>query len=309
MYDGIPYGRYLDTSSCRVSVDNIRLKFTYKYQNFDYEKKETILSIDQLSKLIDNMFFHNCDTQWSFKDFFKIGSYCRTCTLSGLGWSCAVLFGRYCYDASCKQIAPEVVFDFNPNKVPAEVLKQVISHLRGPALTVQLLRFDIAFDFPCKRDAITLVQDRRRSYRLFREEGAITEYQGARGSHGSLKLYDKTKESCLSCDVTRCEITVGGGYAGTLADIFPKMYCFDSLQFSLDFSSLPFAIKACVLYPDLIDLLASSGDKKTRRKYLSMLDSVTSSSLVPDNWLAVDHFISSVLFDYIGPYTQRRCSV
>lgn len=57
MYDGIPYGRYLDTSSCRVSVDNIRLKFTYKYQNFDYEKKETILSIDQLSKLIDNMFF------------------------------------------------------------------------------------------------------------------------------------------------------------------------------------------------------------------------------------------------------------
>ena len=57
MYDGIPYGRYLDTSSCRVSVDNIRLKFTYKYQNFDCEKKETILSIDQLSKLIDNMFF------------------------------------------------------------------------------------------------------------------------------------------------------------------------------------------------------------------------------------------------------------
>ncbi len=53
----------------------------------------------------------------------------------------------------------------------------------------------------------------------------------------------KTKESCLSCDVTRCEITVGGGYAGALADIFPKMYCFDSLQLSLDFSSLPLPLR------------------------------------------------------------------
>lgn len=309
MYDGIPYGRYLDTSSCRLSVDNIRLKFTYKYQNFDCEKKETTLSIDRLSKLIDNMFFNDCDTQWAFKDFFKIGSYCRTCTLSGLSWSCAVLFGRYCYNASCKQIAPEVVFDFNPNKVPTEIVKQVIFRLRGSALTVQLLRFDIAFDFPCKRDGVTLVQDRRRSYRLFREEGAITEYQGARGSHGSLKLYDKTKESCLSCDVTRCEITVEGGYSGALADIFPKMYCLDSLQLGFNFSSLPFAIQACVLHPDLIDRLVSSVDKKTRRKYLSMLDSITNSLLAPDNWPTVDHFISSTLFDYIGSYTQRRCSV
>ena len=83
---------------------------------------------------------------------------------------------------------------FHPNKVPLEILQQVIARLRGPALIVELVRFDIAFDFPCKREAVTLVQDQRRSYRLFREKGAITEYQGARSSHGSLKLYDKTKE-------------------------------------------------------------------------------------------------------------------
>ena len=108
-----------------------------------------------------------------------------------------MLFGRYCYDSSCKQIAPEAVFDFNPNKVPLEILQQVIARLRGPALIVELVRFDIAFDSPCKREAVTLVQDQRRSYRLFREKGAITEYQGARSSHGSLKLYDKTKESAF----------------------------------------------------------------------------------------------------------------
>ena len=113
MYDGIPYGRYLDTSSCRVSVDSIRLKFTYKYQNYSYEKKCSVTTIDQLSCHIDNMFFNGCDTKWSYKDFFQIGSYCRTCTISGINWSCAVLFGRYCYDSSCKQIAPEAVFDFN----------------------------------------------------------------------------------------------------------------------------------------------------------------------------------------------------
>jgi hypothetical protein len=306
VYDGIPYGRYLDTSSCRVSVDSIRLKFTYKYQNYSYEKKCSVTTIDQLSCHIDNMFFNGCDTKWSYKDFFQIGSYCRTCTISGINWSCAVLFGRYCYDSSCKQIAPEAVFDFNPNKVPLEILQQVIARLRGPALIVELVRFDIAFDFPCKREAVTLVQDQRRSYRLFRGKGAITEYQGARSSHGSLKLYDKTKESGLSCDVTRCEITVEGEYTGAFSELFPRIYCFDLLQLDINFASLPFHVKACLVHPDLVQLMLTSVDKKTRRKYLSMLDKVSNSSLAPDDWQAVDRFIPSALAEYAGPYTKRR---
>ena len=309
MYDGIPYGRYLDMPSCRISVDSIRLKFTYKYQNYSYEKRCSVASIDQLSCHIDNMFFQGCDVQWSYKDYFKIGSYCRTCTLSGVGWSCAVLFGRYCFDSSCKQIAPEAVFDYNPNKVPLEISQQVVARLRGSAWKVELIRFDIAFDFPCKRDSIILIRDQRRSYRLFREDDSVTEYQGARQSHGSLKLYDKTKESSLTCDVTRCEITVDGGFAGDFSKLFPQMYCFRSLQLDLGFDSLPFPVKACLLYPELIELMTSSVDRKSRRKYLSMLEHVGNSSLAPDNWPAVERFIFSSLAEYIGSYTQRRRSV
>lgn len=174
---------------------------------------------------------------------------------------------------------------------------------------MELIRFDIAFDFPCKRDSIILIRDQRRSYRLFREDGSVTEYQGARQSHGSLKLYDKTKESSLTCDVTRCEITVDGGFAGDFSKLFPQMYCFRSLQLDLGFDSLPFPVKACLLYPELIELMTSSVDRKSRRKYLSMLEHVSNSSLAPDNWPAVERFIFSSLAEYIGSYTQRRRSV
>lgn len=50
MYTGIPYGEYLDTPHCRVSIDNVRMKFSYKYKNYDFEKHQAIASIDLYSK-------------------------------------------------------------------------------------------------------------------------------------------------------------------------------------------------------------------------------------------------------------------
>lgn len=300
MYEGIPYGRYLDTSVCRVSIDNIRLKFTYKYQNYSYEQHCSVPSIDKISCLIDGMFFNNCDTTWSYRDFFKIGSYCRTCSISGNGWSCAVLFGRYCFDNSCKLIAPEAVFDFNPNKVPDDVSFQIIHILRDSALSSSLSRFDVAFDFPIPRDEIHLVRDDlRRSYRLFLEGGAKTEYLGARSSHGSLKLYDKSKESELSCDVTRCEITVARDFVNSLSSVFPKLYLFDSMQLDLSFSYLPFPVQACILHPDMFDILRASCDPKTFRKYRGMIDTYGSCLLVPPCWPEIDRFVRSAVISYV----------
>lgn len=130
MYTGISYGEYLDTPQCRVSIDNVRLKFSYKYRKYDFEKHQAVDSIDLYSKMVDHLFFNGCDVIWHRCDFFKIGNYVRTCTISGIdpfsgAWSCAVMIGRYTFDSSCKQIAPEIIFDFN--SLPISLLLQHFS--------------------------------------------------------------------------------------------------------------------------------------------------------------------------------------
>ena len=99
---------------------------------------------------------------------------------------------------------------------------------------------------------------------------------------------------------------VEGEYTGAFSELFPRIYCFDLLQLDINFASLPFHVKACLVHPDLVQLMLTSVDKKTRRKYLSMLDKVSNSSLAPDDWQAVDRFIPSALAEYAGPYTKRR---
>lgn len=126
MYSGISYGLYCDFPSCRVSIDSVRLKFTYALNSFVWSRGFSILSIDKMSFIIDNLQIAGADfdVQWSYKDFFKIGAYCRTARVSGYlpgtceAWSFAIMFGRYAYNASSHFLEPEIVMDFNPNKVP-----------------------------------------------------------------------------------------------------------------------------------------------------------------------------------------------
>lgn len=193
MYTGIPYCEFLDTSIGRCSIDNVRIKFTYKFATYDWDRREAVPSIDHISNYLDVMdildLSAGIDVSWSYKDFFKIGAYARTACIAGSDWSCAVMIGRYCFDSACKRVAPEAVLDYNPNKVPAAVAARIVSLLRGPAASFKIVRFDVAFDIPRPRSDLVLVKDPRRSYRLFEEDGARTEYQGARGSHGALYRY------------------------------------------------------------------------------------------------------------------------
>ena len=298
MFCGIPYGLYLDTDTCRVSVDNIRLKFEYKYNNYDFDHRQTVTSVDLISQLLDNQFFAGFDVIWNKLDFFRIGNYCRTCTISSLEWSFAVMIGRYCFDNSCKQIAPEVIMDFNPNKVPLDVTQHIVSLLRGSALSFAVQRFDIAFDYALPRAEVRLIEDKTKGYRFFREQGAITEYQGKRSKHSALKLYDKTKESGLSVPVTRCEITVERSAYKSVADIFPDLFYYGAEQLDVSFDNLPFEVKACILYPNLIEVLRRSCNRHTFQKHIGRVKEYGKISLVPTNWLEIDRFIHSALITY-----------
>lgn len=310
MYSGISYGLYCDFPSCRVSIDSIRLKFTYALKSFVWSRGSSILSIDKMSFIIDNLPLvgSDFDVQWSYKDFFKIGAYCRTARVSGYlpgtcePWSFALMFGRYAYNSFVHFLEPEIVMDINPNKVPFSVISKFLLLLRDGVKSVRVVRFDIAFDFPVARDDVCFVRssDGRRSYRLFLDDGAKTEYQGARGAHGALKIYDKTAESNLSVPVTRCEITVDGGKLSALESLFPRLYCFVGHQMDISFSSLPFPVRACLLHPDLLDDMLASVSLNTRKKYLALMDSLKGCLLTVPDWPAVVSFVHNALNTYTG---------
>ena len=301
MYTGISYGEYLDTPQCRVSLDNVRMKFTYKYKKYDFEKHDITNSIDLYSVMLDRLFFEGFDIKWHHCDFFKIGNYVRTCTISGIdpssgAWSCAVMIGRYTFDSTCKQIAPEIVFDFNPNKVPYGVFTEIIRRLRDGSLHVSITRYDVAFDFPVPRDHVTLIPNDRQCYKLFRDSlKGVTEYQGERSNHNAMKLYDKTKESSLAVPVTRCEITVDGDYDKTLQHLFPVLVVLGDLQMDMGFADLPYQVVSCLLHPDLIPVLKSKVDHKTWKKYSNMISTHGQRNLTPGSWIDVDRYVSSRL--------------
>ena len=188
--------------------------------------------------------------------------------------------------------------DFNPNKVPLDVIQRIVSLLQGSALSVAVQRFDVAFDYALPREEVRLIEDKTKGYRFFREQGAITEYQGKRSKHSALKLYDKTKESGLSVPVTRCEITVEYSAYKSVADVFPDLFFYGAEQLDMTFSALPFEVKACILCPDLIEVLRKSCNRHTFQKHIGKVKEYGKKSLVPTNWLEIDRFIHSALTTY-----------
>ncbi len=300
----IPYGLSLDCSIGTCSIDGLRLKFTYRNKAYSWEKHVPVPAIDRISALLDSLDIVDMgsgfDVSWSYKDFFKIGAYCRTARISGGDWSCAVMVGRYCFDLDCKQVAPEAVFDYNPNKVPAAVASRIVRLLRDSALSVSVVRFDVAFDIPVPRSDVVLVRDARRGYRLFEDHGAKTEYQGERGSHGAMKLYDKMLEAGLSEPLTRCEITMEYSRYSTVSTLFPKLYSFTDYQLDVAFASLPFQVQACVYHPDLLPVLKLSMERHAYKKYVAMIDAMEQCVLIPDDFLSIDRFVHSALNTYLS---------
>ena len=54
MYTGIPYCEFLDTSIGRCSIDNVRIKFTYKFATYDWDRREAVPSIDHISNYMNS---------------------------------------------------------------------------------------------------------------------------------------------------------------------------------------------------------------------------------------------------------------
>lgn len=128
--------------------------------------------------------------------------------------------------------------EFNPNKVDLSALHCIFQYLKNwikfdkvHGKFFEVGRWDLAVDIAAPRHLVKLIKQGKREYKyVLGSDGSLTEYSGKRNSNGYVKVYDKTKESKLSYDCTRVEITVEGNDI-VFPDIYLKRY---QQSFNLD---------------------------------------------------------------------------
>lgn len=299
-FNGIPYANFFDDASGRYSIDSVRTKLKYDTEFYDYDSHESKSSLDSLCYCIDR-FRDNVDVTWK-EQSFSIGKYAYTATCSFQNGSTAsFLIGRYSFKEK-KGIAPEIICDFNPNKVPFEDIKPMLCEL---ALNVieppEIQRFDLAIDFPEIRSNVHLQSDGRSTYQLIQKSDLDrTEYLGKRNSHNRMKLYNKSHELGLDSNITRCEITLE--HFSSILNHVPDVYFSRVLQLDMDFSELDFAVQACVLHPDLVTVLKKAVSPNTWKKHKVVIDSFQNVKLSPVDVAGIDNFITSELKLYSDPH-------
>lgn len=304
----IPYHDALILDGIIASVDSVRIKYTYSKTAYDFESKQRCDVLDKLLFALDSVqlwLAGEVDIDPGRESFFKIGNYQRTvtCKLPD-GNSFAILVGRYCCDSSVKQIAPEIVMDFNPNKIPPKVWHRIADILAPMAREITVQRFDLAIDIPMARDQLQLVQRPGSGYQKFvsTDGQAVTEYTGERSHHAGIKLYDKGADlgqPDLIC--TRCEITVDPRKYRSVSDLWPSILSLAPVELDMDFSELPFGVQAVILHPDLHDLLKASVNRNTWAKYRKSIQSYekTYFTLTADQIAQIDRYVSQSLAQFV----------
>lgn len=255
-----------------ASLDNVRIKFTFQKSLYDFSRGQrcdtlvkTLYALTSEVLYAEGLFNIDVGKERSF----KIGSYQRTVTYSYLDeWSFAVMVGRFCYDSSVKQLAPEAILDFNPNKVPIKAWKRIYTILAAYAVDISVSWCNLALDFPIERSTLSL-QKRSGSERCEFENpsGDLTQYTGKRSHHGGIKLYDKAAEVGADCPCSRLEITIDPSRYKGVKKMLPTVLTTSPLDLSMEFDSLPFCVKAVLLHPDSSPLLKDDVSRNTWAKY------------------------------------------
>lgn len=308
----VPYHNCLILDGVIASIDSVRIKYTYPKTVFNFDTKQRS---DTLHHLLNTL----TDTgRWMAGRYdvrvsessFRIGNYQNTVTYTlPDGHSFAVLAGRYNFDSSVKQVAPEIVLDFNPNKIPENIWREIATLLAPMAQEITVQRFDLALDFPISRELLQLVQRPGSGYQKFvSRDGAVTEYTGERSHHAAVKLYDKGADLGVDLTCSRLEITIDPNKFKSSKDLFPEVLSLAPLELSMDFDALPFQVQAVILHPDLYDRLKATTSRNTWSKYKKLLDEYeanagqgnkTRHTLSTEQHKKIDLYVREYLFDFI----------
>ncbi len=301
-----------------VSVDSVRLKFSFRTTCYDYDSAERTDTLVKVLNALNSMDLWNerlFDVDFLPEHGFKCGAYQRTVQFRHLdGWSFSVLVGRFCTrDASggsgfntARQIAAEAVMDFNPNKVPRHAWCRISDILRAWSVSLPTVqRVDLALDFPIDRDLLTMQKRSGSVYRKI-DDGSITEYIGDRSHHAAIKLYDKAAEVGMYTPCSRLEFTIDPKRFKSLSSLFPTVLSSAPLELSMDFEELPFQVQAVLLHPDLYEILKKKVNRNTWRKYDSMIQEYSNSngenvlSLSTEQCVQIDRYLRSYLAELVS---------
>lgn len=144
-----------------------------------------------------------------------------------------------CFNSLKKKNYYKCFIEFNPNKTLSfdiSPLFNLLNVIRSNCSLIELVRFDLAIDFPCKRSLLSLLKDLRDFYKVYRVENHslssedVTEYLGKRNVNGFVKLYNKGVESNLNYDLTRLELTLDNFNYDNFISVFPKLYYFKNID-------------------------------------------------------------------------------
>ena len=308
------YHNPLHLTGVTASIDNVRMKYIYTRSAFDFVANKRIDTIEALLNDLTSVTLFmegNLDQQYTQSNF-KVGNYAHTIKYQLVdGRSFAVLIGRFDYKESNKQVAAEAVIDFNPNKVPAKAWQRITGILAARAIKTQVLRFDLALDFPIQRNTLKLVQRPGSDYRcLVDKYHVMTEYTGERSHHAAVKLYDKAAELQLPTPCTRLEMTIERSKFKTLQQLMPDIISLAPLELSLVFDELPPIVQAIIIHPDLYDRMRRSVSRNTWAKYKGILecfktcDSGFFFTLPDDQIVRIDHYVRTYIAELPKAHAQ-----
>ena len=118
----------------------------------------------------------------------------------------------------------DVVIEYNPNKcVESPILNYLIDNIFKDNKYVEVKSFDLAIDIPCNILDLNISQNGNMNRRIFDNGSDDKTYYFRKGkSNGSIKIYNKRRESKLSYELTRYEITLN-----------PNMYICDMSAYTV----------------------------------------------------------------------------
>ena len=150
--------------------------------------------------------------------------------------------------------------EFNPNKVADdEIFRKVYGLLYYFCHAPDVVRFDLACDYPVQRDSCYLIKDGRKYAEYRNSESDKTQYLGSHSNHGFVKLYNKQIESRLPIPLTRLELTLDWKLRGwdEVKKIFPEVLVCDEFQMRFDSEQISstekFILLSVLKNPDMLN--------------------------------------------------------
>ena len=232
----LSYYEPISSKDCIITIDKIRIQFS---------ARNCLMSTPSVDSLLPFLIFKDEDSRQFMYKYHYQASYD---------------YGKM--DVFLQNNSKEnskSMIQVNPNKCFSdEMCLQDIKTILSYSTSYCIKSIDIAIDFPLLPELISIQKDQRALKTYSRSKTDKTEYLGKnRNKPGSVKKYDKEKESNLSSPLTRIEITAdnpaSSDFRKNLSRYLPKTYIRQSTVGYIDLNSVKLKDSERVLAMLLMD--------------------------------------------------------